>query len=374
MHISPCGVIPKSQPGKWRLIVDLSSPEGASINDGISKELCSLRYVSVEDVIPIIVKLGKDALLAYMDLESAYRIVPVHPEDRHLLGIRHDSATYVDAALPFGLRSAPKIFNALADGLEWIMIKHGVAHAIHYLDDFLFLGPPDSLVCQQSLTKALAICQNLGVPVAMHKCEGPATTLTFLGIELDTIEMEMRLPLKKLSRLQEIITSWRQKKSCLRKDLESLVGHLCHLCKVVRPGREFLRGMFQLLTNCKRKHYSIRLLCAFRADLEWWHFFLASWNGSSMLFPIKAANPDVHVWSDASGSWGAAAWCQGAWFQVTWQDFPQFEGVSIAAKELLPIVVGAAAWGSKWEGKTVCFHCDNAAVVAVLKGPIWLIC
>ena len=168
----------------------------------ISKELCSLRYVSVEDVIPIIVKLGKGALLA---LESAYRIVPVHPEDRHLLGIHHDSATYVDAALPFGLRSVPKIFNALADGLEWIMIKHGVAHAIHYLDDFLFLGPPDSLVCQQSLTQALAICQNLGVPVAMHKCEGPATTLTFLGIELDTIEMEMRLPLKKLSRLQEII-------------------------------------------------------------------------------------------------------------------------------------------------------------------------
>ena len=248
------------------------------------------------------------------------------------------------------------------------MIKHGVAHAIHYLDDFLFLGPPDSLVCQQSVTKALAICQNLGVPVAMHKCEGPATTLTFLGIELDTIEMEMRLPLKKLSRLQEIITSWRQKKSCLRKDLESLVGHLCHACKVVRPGRRFLRGMFQLLTNCKRKHYFIRLSCAFRADLEWWHFFLASWNGSSMLFTIKAANPGVHVWSDASGSWGATAWCQGAWFQVIWQDFPQFEGVSIAAKELLPIVVGAAAWGSKWGGKTVCFHCENAAVVAVLKG------
>ena len=154
-----------------------------------------------------------------MDLESAYWIVPVHPEDRHLLGIHHDSAMYVDAALPFGLRSAPKIFNTLADGLEWIMIQHGVAHAVHYLDDFLFLGPPGSLVCLQSLTKALTLCQNLGVPVAMHKCEGPATTRTFLGIELHT------LPLDKLGRLQELITSWRQKKSCLRKDLESLVGH-----------------------------------------------------------------------------------------------------------------------------------------------------
>ena len=62
--------------------------------------------VDPEDVIPIIVKLGKGALLAKRDLELAYWIVPVH--NRHLLGIQHDSATYVDAALPFGLQSVPK--------------------------------------------------------------------------------------------------------------------------------------------------------------------------------------------------------------------------------------------------------------------------
>ena len=135
----------------------------------------------------------------------------------------------------------------------------------------------------------------------------------------------------------------------------------------VMHARRFLRSMFQLLANCRRKHYFICLSFAFRADLEWWHLFLASWNGSSMLSPIKSANPDVQVWSDASGSWGAAAWCLGAWFQITWKDLPQFESVSIAAKELLPIV-GAVAWGSKWREKTVCFHCDNAASVTVLKG------
>ena len=45
-------MIPKSEPGKWRLIVDLSSPKGASVNDGISKELCSLSYVHVDDIVP----------------------------------------------------------------------------------------------------------------------------------------------------------------------------------------------------------------------------------------------------------------------------------------------------------------------------------
>ena len=55
VQVSPFGVIPKShQPNKWRLIVDLSSPEGESVNDCIDKSLCSLSYVSVDDLAEII--------------------------------------------------------------------------------------------------------------------------------------------------------------------------------------------------------------------------------------------------------------------------------------------------------------------------------
>ena len=55
VHCSPFGVIPKrNRPGKWRLIVDLSAPEGYSVNDGIDKELASLSYVSIDDVAGIV--------------------------------------------------------------------------------------------------------------------------------------------------------------------------------------------------------------------------------------------------------------------------------------------------------------------------------
>lgn len=47
LQISPFGVIPKKAAGQWRLILDLSSPSGSSVNDGISKDLCSLSYVSI---------------------------------------------------------------------------------------------------------------------------------------------------------------------------------------------------------------------------------------------------------------------------------------------------------------------------------------
>ena len=86
-QVSPFGVIPKSQPGKWRLIVDLSSPEGRSVNDGISPEWCSLSYISVDEVAAVVVQLGRGAQLAKLDIQSAYRIIPVHPCDRHLLGM-----------------------------------------------------------------------------------------------------------------------------------------------------------------------------------------------------------------------------------------------------------------------------------------------
>ena len=112
LQISPFGVIPKrNRPDKWRLIVDLSSPEGFSVNDELDWALCSITYSSVDDAVAIIRTLDPGALLAKLDLREAYRIVPVHPEDRPQLGVRWRNDVYIDSALPFGLRSARKKFS-----------------------------------------------------------------------------------------------------------------------------------------------------------------------------------------------------------------------------------------------------------------------
>ena len=87
-HISRFGVIPKRHtPNKWRLIVDLSHPPGRSVNDGIPKTLCSLSYVTVDTAIQYILQMGPGALLAKMDIKHAFRLLPVHPADRHLLAM-----------------------------------------------------------------------------------------------------------------------------------------------------------------------------------------------------------------------------------------------------------------------------------------------
>ena len=201
------GVIPKGKTGKWRLIVDLSSPEGASVNDGIDPCLCSLTYMMVDDAAQSVVGAGKGAFLAKADVKQAYRMVPVHPEDRLLLAILWDDSLFVDSALPFGLRSAPKIFNALADALEWLIRHERVESTMHYLDDF-FIVASSCESCEEALRKLLTVFARLNVPIATEKLEGATRTLTFLGIEMDTVAMSLRLPMEKMTELKLLVASW----------------------------------------------------------------------------------------------------------------------------------------------------------------------
>lgn len=91
VQTNPTGLIPKPhQPGKFKLIVDLSSPAGASVNDAISISACYLQYASVLDAARLIQQLGPGTQLAKLDLQIVYRIVPVHADDHHLLGICWD--------------------------------------------------------------------------------------------------------------------------------------------------------------------------------------------------------------------------------------------------------------------------------------------
>ena len=78
--------------------------------------------------------------MAETDGRSSFRFVPVHPSNRCLLGLEQKGNFFVDTTLPFGLQSAPKIFNAIADAVQFISVQKGIRWVTHYLDDFLVLG------------------------------------------------------------------------------------------------------------------------------------------------------------------------------------------------------------------------------------------
>ena len=219
---------------------------------------------------------------------------------------------------------------------------------------------------QAGLESLLALFTRLKVPVAAEKVKGPSTRLTFLGIEVDTSSMSLRLPSKKLNSLKSMVANWLHKKSCRIQDLQSLVGKLQHASKVVHPGRTFLCKLFELIKGRPRGLQFVRLGMPFRLDLRWCHIFLDSWNGTGLLQGQRLGPADFNLFTDASGSFGTGAWFNEYWFQLPW---PQAVAVkwSIAAKQLASVVIAVAVWGQLWQRKTVLVLSDNQAVVEVIN-------
>ena len=172
------------------------------------------------------------------------------------------------------------------------------------------MGPPVSSACQHNLDTFIEVCDFLGVPLAVEKFEGPTTCLTFLGITLDTVKMEIRLPEDKFTRIRQEISKWLQKRKATKKQILSLVGLLQHATKVVRCGRNFVGRMYSTAVKLKDMSYYTRLNKDFKSDLYWWYFFSDCWNGLNLLCTTNTrSSADYCIQTDASGSWGCGSLC-----------------------------------------------------------------
>ena len=161
------------------------------------------------------------------------------------------------------------------------------------------------------------------------------------------------MPAEKLDHQRTLLAERGDKKACTCRVLESLINHLNQACKVVHPGRSFLRMMIDLQHHCMNVHH-IHLNCGFWSDLKWWKMFATTWNGTSYL----ASNTTAQFASGASGTWDCRGYVD-----------PMAMGCdfTIVVKELLPIVLAALLWGPAWHSLLVLSYCDNEAVVAVLR-------
>lgn len=100
-----------------------------------------------------------------------------------------------------------KYLEAFASFLEWTLsLQTDSTHVIHYLDDFLFMGPADSSHCLYLFSEFRVICRCFGIPLAEDKSVWPTTCLKFLGITIDTALMECCLLPVKICRLRALVS------------------------------------------------------------------------------------------------------------------------------------------------------------------------
>ena len=362
---SPLGLVPKSD-GGWRRIHDLSFPRGKSVNDGIPEPFGALEYASLDEAIAALLAIGIGAILVKRDLSDAFRHVPVASSDFWLIGFFCEESFWLDHFLPFGLRTSPFLFDLFAKALHWILIAVlGWAIILHYLDDFFAIFPPQA-DHERYGQEFDDLCKDLGLAVNIKK-SSTGTTAEFLGIELDSIAMEARLPPAKLQRARDEVNAMLTKSSTPFADLESLAGFLSFAAKVIIPGRAFLRRIFDAL---RKKSPHIHLNKSIKADLSWWSRFLADWNGIRLL-KQQTMRPIYHIWTDASGNIGLGGYIldDPPMLTAVKEAFSillssRWRGKDIQFKEMMAILIALRYWRPKLAGARVYIYCDNQAVVA----------
>ncbi len=352
--------------------MDLSAPHDnllhPSLNDLIDRDEYSLTYVTIDHAIRITRRLGKGSRFCKADIQDAFKQVPVKRELWPFQGIKWNDKYYFYTRLVFGSRSSPKIFDCLSQVICWILQNnYGVSHCLHLLDDFLTINSPSD-DADHTMYILRLIFEKLGIPLSPTKTMGPVTIIEYLGIILDSVKMEARLPLEKVQRIANVLQTFSNRKSCTKRELLSLLGHLNFACRVIYPGRAFVSYLISLSSSVSKLHHYVKITTDCRLDISMWSKFLYEWNGISMFMNDELTMADdMQFFTDATPRAYAWYYC-GKWFQGEFPDFISSEVVaSMALYELYPIVMAAVLWGEKWTKKRIVVNCDNSATVDIIN-------
>lgn len=373
LRISPLGLVPKKIPGEFRLIHHLSYPAGNSLNDFIDPALCTVQYTSFDEAVHMVQDLGQGCLLGKADIKSAFRLLAVSPHDFDQLGFKFDEKFYFDKAMPFGCSKSCNTWEKFARFLEFCVSRHSNRGALlHYLDDFLFGGKKGTDDCKHIMDIFRVTMDRLGVPIASEKTEGPVTILCFLGLELDSEEMVIRIPLPKVLEIIERIQSILSKDKVTLKAMQSLIGVLNFACRAIVPGRPFCRRLINSICGLTQPFHHLRITKGIRQDLQLWLTFFQDFNGISVFHDrFWVSNEDVQLFTDSAAGEGlgfgvyfAGKWTYGVWPQ-TW--FALGITNDITVLELFPMLVALHIWGKELRNKKICFRSDNLAVVHIVN-------
>ena len=148
---SPIGLVPKHDHGKFRLIHDLSFPRGDSINFYTSKQFTCVQYETLDQVVSLVQECGQGCFIAKADIKDAFRLIPIKPQDYHLLGMTWHGKFYHDKVFPMGSAISCQTFDRFSRAVQWILQQHFVVDTVtHLLGDFIFVSAHRS-VCRNYL-------------------------------------------------------------------------------------------------------------------------------------------------------------------------------------------------------------------------------
>lgn len=375
---SPLGFAPKPKPnGDRRQIHHLSYPRGESVNDYIDETFAYLKYVAFRQVLSMVLLAGRGCIVLKRDMSNAFRIIPIAPHIQWLLGFRWQGTNYVHTVLPFGLSTAPFIFNLLAEAFEWILRSYlGWNIMAHYLDDtFNMIKATRASEVDKEAQEYKTLTDILGIPRNDSK-DGEGTKIELLGLLVDTVTFKASVPPEKMRKIQDQAMKLGGRKSVTKKEVEELTGLLSFCAPVVQLGWVFCRNFWTFLQQwplhvspTKRR----RMPAEVKADLAWWAYMLPRFDGIHFFDQNREF---VHLFADASEEGLGAFFIEQNSPTCNWEQhaslmppehalacqLPAQEKESpfdINIFEIQAVLRAFEHWGEKWRGKKVVIHTDN---------------
>ena len=288
LRIQPLHVIIKAGK-KPRLVIDLSR----NLNDHLEYEYFT--YSCVDDAVEAS---HPGCWYGKLDLSNCFLSFPLHPSVRKYFCFRFEGALYQFTHMPFGLSTAPRVCTQLLSVVNFALSELGI-RVIRYLDDFFLINATEEGMARHLLLAQSTIRQ-FGLVVNPDKTEGPAQSLSFLGVQLDSVNQTVSCTPARVEELTTLLRSLLRQRVITRGHAASLIGKLSFAAQVLPGARPFMRRMLDALHLCKSRRHStpIRIDPGFRDDLRFWAQQLHHWNGRQQWRSSRAA-PFVFA-SDAS--------------------------------------------------------------------------
>ena len=119
----------------------------------------------------------------------------------------------------------------------------------------------------------------------------------------------------------------------------------------------FLRRLIDLSKTVSKLQHMINMDSEVREDILWWHKFVSTWNGVSIIQTPMVTFDEFTLFTDASGSLGSGAIYRSHWFSSSWPR--HLQEYLINFKELFAIVAAVKTWGHNWSNKQILTFTDN---------------
>ena len=364
VHSSPLLSRPKSNDTS-RIIVNLSSPYGDSVNDRIGHDVYdgsafTLKYPSVDTIVDAIHDLGPDVLLSKIDVSRAFRNLRVDPSDFDLLGLSWKGMSYLDLSVPMGMKTGSALCQRTTDVLRHVMASRGV-RTFNYIDDVICIHRHQT--ADTEFKTLYSLFEFLGVPINPNKVVHPSRSLTCMGIIVDLDAKQLSISQGKMLEILDLCRLYMGKKSITKKQFQSLLGKLLFIHRCVVPARIFVNRLLNNLRKCQGR---ILVNTEMKQDISWFVQFLEKFNGVVMFQNVRHTF-DVYV--DASltgmgGCWNNNAYAVSRHLSATWN-------LSITQLEMLNVLIALRTFGHMWADESVVIHIkNNAAMFALKNGKI----